>query len=71
MTEDKRSQQVQEKFPLRQIRLDMCECEHDDSDHQTEMQDTGVEDGACSICVCKKFTLKQKPEEKRTYGEFG
>jgi len=55
--EDTRTTEAKEKFPLRVIRLDMCECEHDDSDHQTELDITGVSDGACCICTCKKFTL--------------
>lgn len=54
---DDRPEEIIKKFPLRQIRLDLCECGHDDSDHQTERTLTGAEDGACCLCVCKKFTL--------------
>lgn len=54
---DERDYFTAKDFPLRKIRLDMCECGHDDSDHQTERTITGFEDGCCSICVCKKFTL--------------
>lgn len=54
---DMRSKEIRDRFPLRQIRLDMCICGHDDSDHQTEISLTGVKDGACSICVCKGFEL--------------
>lgn len=58
--EDNRSNEIVKKFPLRQIRLDLCECDHDDSDHQTERTLTGFEDGCCSLCVCKKFTLPER-----------
>lgn len=54
---DMRSKEVRDKFPLRQIRLDMCICGHDDADHQTEFSFSGVKDGACSICICKGFEL--------------
>ncbi len=54
---DERNEVIRKSYPLRKIRLDMCVCGHDDSDHQTELSTTGVEDGACSICVCKKFLL--------------
>lgn len=53
---DDRPEEIKKQFPLRQIRLDLCECYHDDSDHQTETTLTDIEDGACSFCVCKKFT---------------
>lgn len=55
---DERNKETREKFPLREIRLDLCECGHDDSDHQTERTFTGAEDGACCICVCKKFQAR-------------
>jgi len=55
-----RSIEIQEKFPLRVIRLDICECGHGDEDHETEQGFTKVEDGACCICVCKKFTLPMR-----------
>lgn len=54
---DDRDPETIKKFPLRQLRLDLCECGHDDSDHQSEYSMTGVQDGACCLCVCKKFTL--------------
>ena len=57
---DKRSEELRKRFPLRIIRLDVCICGHDDSDHQTEMTSTGVKDGCCAICVCKGFTLQEK-----------
>ena len=52
--------EIQKKYPLRKVRLDACECGHDDSDHQTERTLTGVEDGCCSLCVCKKFILPER-----------
>lgn len=55
---DERNTETRELFPLRKIRLDLCICGHDDSDHQTERTISGFEDGACSICVCKKFQIK-------------
>lgn len=57
---DNRPDETREKFPLRLIRLDLCECGHDDADHQTDVSFTKVEDGACCVCVCKKFTLPVK-----------
>lgn len=57
MIDDERSEKLQKEFPLRRIRLDMCVCGHDDSDHQTNFDETGVTDGACALCVCKGFTL--------------
>jgi len=54
---DDRAEEIIKKFPLRQIRLDMCICGHDDSDHETESDSTGVKDGACCLCVCKGFEL--------------
>lgn len=54
---DERNEELRKKFPFRVIRLDLCECGHDDSDHQTERTLTKIEDGCCSLCVCKKFTL--------------
>ena len=55
---DERNEETKIKFPLRKIRLDLCICGHDDSDHQTERTLTGVEDGCCSLCVCKKFQMR-------------
>ena len=49
--------ELRKGFPLRKIRLDMCACGHDDSDHQTELSQTGVKDGVCCVCVCKGFVL--------------
>ena len=65
---DERNNEIREKFPLRQIRLDQCECGHDDSDHITEIEKsygipTGVKDGACAICVCKGFNLPQHKQD--------
>ena len=54
---DERNKETRERFPLRQIRLDLCVCGHDDSYHQTEVSFTGVKDGSCCICVCKGFEL--------------
>jgi len=59
---DDRPNEIREKYPLRQIRLDLCECGHDDADHQTEISIKGVEDAACCICVCKKFALPIKSD---------
>jgi len=55
---DERNEETRSKFPLRKIRLDLCECGHDDSDHQSERTLSGFEDGACCICVCKKFQMR-------------
>lgn len=54
---DERNVKLRKGFPLRKIRLDMCVCGHDDSDHQTELSQTGVKDGVCCLCVCKGFAL--------------
>lgn len=54
---DDRDPKTINQFPLRKIRLDMCICGHDDSDHQTVIGDTGVGDGECALCVCKGFEL--------------
>lgn len=59
---DERPDAIKVDFPLRKIRLDMCECGHDDSDHQTERTITGAEDGCCSLCVCKKFAIPERKE---------
>jgi len=64
LVKDDRIEEVKKLFPLRTIRLDLCECEHDDSDHQTERTLTGVEDGACCICVCKKFVPQITKDRK-------
>ncbi len=57
---DDRTEAQKKQFPLRKIRLDVCICGHDDSDHLTEFDSEtlpAVKDGACSICVCKGFEL--------------
>lgn len=54
---DERNSELRKRFPLRLIRLDMCVCGHDDSDHETEIGITQVDNGACALCVCKRFEL--------------
>lgn len=54
---DERNEITRFKFPLRKIPLDVCECGHDDSYHDTDFKIYNVSDGACAKCVCDKFTL--------------
>lgn len=63
---DERNEEIRNKFPLRKIRLDTCECGHDDSDHLTVQSSTGVKDGNCAVCVCKGFhpMIGEKNEQK-------
>ena len=63
MEDDDRPAEIRKKFPLRQIRLDMCICGHDNSDHLTEVEFAKVKDGTCALCVCKGFELANNKNE--------
>lgn len=55
--EDIRDAETRKNFPLRDKRLDVCICGHDDSEHLTEVSFTGVKDGECAVCYCSGFEL--------------
>lgn len=66
MVDDDRPPEIIEKFPLRKIPFNVCECYHGNENHATELTSTGSTDAECEICVCKKFTsLAMKKVERK------
>lgn len=61
---DERTPEAISEFPLREIPLGMCICEHGNEDHATELTKYGVKDGMCELCICPKFRPKIKEETK-------